>query len=59
MLNTEVITKCYDDHRMAMAFAPLAIIHDKIRLDEPEVVKKSYPYFWKDITSAGFITAIE
>lgn len=59
MLNTEIVTQCYDDHRMAMAFAPLAIIHDKIRLDEPEVVKKSYPYFWKDITSAGFITAIE
>ncbi len=36
----------YDDHRMAMAFAPLALIMD-IVIEEPDVVVKSYPSFWK------------
>ena len=36
----------YDDHRMAMAFAPLACLMD-ITIEEPEVVVKSYPSFWK------------
>ena len=36
----------YDDHRMAMAFAPLACLMD-IVIEEPEVVIKSYPSFWK------------
>lgn len=47
--------KCYDDHRMAMSFAPLALLHHKICFDEPEVVKKSYPDFWEDMQKAGFI----
>jgi 3-phosphoshikimate 1-carboxyvinyltransferase len=36
----------YDDHRMAMAFAPLACLMD-IEIEEPDVVVKSYPSFWK------------
>lgn len=36
----------YDDHRMAMAFAPLALLMD-ILIEEPDVVVKSYPSFWK------------
>ena len=36
----------YDDHRMAMAFAPLACLMD-ITIEEPDVVVKSYPSFWK------------
>lgn len=44
----------YNDHRMAMAFAPLAIIYDNIKIASPEVVKKSYPYFWDDFKNAGF-----
>jgi 3-phosphoshikimate 1-carboxyvinyltransferase len=43
----------YNDHRMAMAFAPLALL-SPIKIDEKEVVKKSYPNFWKDLESAGF-----
>jgi 3-phosphoshikimate 1-carboxyvinyltransferase len=46
--------KCYDDHRMAMSFAPLAMFHSQICLDEPNVVNKSYPGFWKDMKKAGF-----
>jgi 3-phosphoshikimate 1-carboxyvinyltransferase len=43
----------YEDHRMAMAFAPLALFHE-IDIEEPEVVGKSYPDFWKDLKSLGF-----
>ncbi|WP_236978649.1 3-phosphoshikimate 1-carboxyvinyltransferase [Membranihabitans maritimus] len=43
----------YEDHRMAMAFAPLAILHP-IRVEEPKVVGKSYPEFWKDLKLLGF-----
>ena len=44
----------YEDHRMAMAFAPAAFIHSGIRINHPEVVSKSYPSFWDDMKSAGF-----
>ncbi len=39
----------YDDHRMAMAFAPLAMLMDVI-IEEPNVVVKSYPSFWTDLS---------
>lgn len=38
----------YDDHRMAMAFAPLSMISD-VEIQEPNVVVKSYPSFWDDM----------
>jgi 3-phosphoshikimate 1-carboxyvinyltransferase len=44
----------YDDHRMAMAFAPAAFVLDSIDINEPEVVSKSYPRFWQDLEQAGF-----
>lgn len=44
----------YKDHRMAMAFAPLALIHP-IEIESPEVVSKSYPAFWEDLQSLGFV----
>jgi len=43
----------YEDHRMAMAFAPLATVAD-ISIEEPAVVKKSYPNYWNDLQKAGF-----
>jgi 3-phosphoshikimate 1-carboxyvinyltransferase len=43
----------YQDHRMAMAFAPLAI-KLPIIIQNPEVVSKSYPTFWDDLKSFGF-----
>ena len=43
----------YEDHRMAMAFAPLATISD-LTIDDPAVVNKSYPSYWKDFEKAGF-----
>lgn len=39
----------YHDHRMAMAFAPAALICPGFSIADPEVVSKSYPDFWKDI----------
>ena len=45
----------YEDHRMAMAFAPLAILYPGlVKINHPEVVTKSYPAFWDDLKSAGF-----
>lgn len=44
----------YEDHRMAMAFAPVALINNEIRINNPEVVSKSYPGYWKDLELAGF-----
>ena len=44
----------YDDHRMAMAFAPAAIMFPGLRINEPQVVTKSYPQFWADLQKAGF-----
>jgi len=45
----------YEDHRMAMAFAPAAIvIPGGIEIAEPGVVSKSYPYFWDDLRKVGF-----
>lgn len=44
----------YQDHRMAMAFAPLALKFPII-IEEAEVVSKSYPEFWNDLKSIGFI----
>jgi 3-phosphoshikimate 1-carboxyvinyltransferase len=39
----------YNDHRMAMAFAPLVLKVNEMELNSPEVVKKSYPSFWDDM----------
>ena len=44
----------YDDHRMAMAFAPAAIRLPHIMIEHPEVVTKSYPRYWEDLQKAGF-----
>lgn len=43
----------YEDHRMAMAFAPLAMFGD-IKVEDPNVVEKSYPDFWRDLEQLGF-----
>lgn len=47
----------YLDHRMAMAFAPLCMLRP-VQIEDPGVVKKSYPRFWQDVRSVG-VTAIE
>lgn len=44
----------YDDHRMAMAFAPLGLLQPII-IDNPDVVAKSYPSFWEDFRKVGSV----
>jgi 3-phosphoshikimate 1-carboxyvinyltransferase len=52
-IRENVVVKTYQDHRMAMAFAPLALKTD-LTINEAEVVSKSYPDFWKDLQQVGF-----
>ena len=51
--NNNVQISTYNDHRMAMAFATIAIKTD-LFIEEPDVVSKSYPNFWKDLKTLGF-----
>lgn len=51
-INENVSIKTYQDHRMAMAFAPLAL-RVPIEIQEAEVVSKSYPNFWDDLRAVG------
>ncbi len=45
----------YNDHRMAMAFAPCALTFGNIIIEDPSVVNKSYPTYWSDLEKAGFV----
>lgn len=49
------IVKTYEDHRMAMSFAPVAFRIPGIRIADPMVVSKSYPRYWEDLEKAKFI----
>ena len=44
----------YDDHRMALSFAPLALKYPSISIKNPLVVTKSYPTFWQNLQKIGF-----
>ena len=52
-INKNVAIDTYQDHRMAMAFAPLAL-KTQLKINEAEVVSKSYPDFWNDMKKLGF-----
>jgi 3-phosphoshikimate 1-carboxyvinyltransferase len=52
-LRQEVAIDTYKDHRMAMAFGPLAL-KTSFTVNKAEVVSKSYPNFWKDLNELGF-----
>lgn len=47
------VINTYEDHRMAMAFAPAAICHPQLWIAEPHVVSKSYPGYWDDLERVG------
>jgi len=53
-INENIVINTYQDHRMAMAFAPLAL-KVPIRINEAEVVSKSYPDFWEDLKKIGVL----
>lgn len=57
-LNSNISIATYQDHRMAMAFAPLAL-KVPIVIEDAEVVSKSYPTFWEDLKSVGFRVAFK
>ncbi|MGZ3778077.1 MAG: 3-phosphoshikimate 1-carboxyvinyltransferase [Mucilaginibacter sp.] len=50
----KVFINTYDDHRMAMAFAPLALVIPEVEVEDYMVVEKSYPAFWMDLQKVGF-----
>lgn len=51
---SRILVNTYDDHRMAMAFAPLSLHIAEVEIEDLHVVEKSYPDFWKDLQKAGF-----
>jgi 3-phosphoshikimate 1-carboxyvinyltransferase len=53
-LPERIFVNTYDDHRMAMAFAPLALLIPEVEIEDADVVEKSYPAFWKDLENVGF-----
>ena len=53
-LNTPKIIETYDDHRMAMSFAPLSLKFEELQISNPGVISKSYPNYWKDLKKGGF-----
>ena len=59
LIPESVFINTYDDHRMAMAFAPLALIIPKIEIEDFMVVEKSYPAFWEDLKKVGFVIEVK
>ena len=57
--NGPVHIHTYEDHRMAMCFAPLSMLHPEMIIEEPMVVKKSYPSFWDDFSKLGFSVSMD
>ncbi len=49
------VIETYNDHRMAMAFAPVAVFCPGMIVKDVEVVSKSYPEFWSHLEAAGFV----
>ena len=54
-LYTDKKIDTYDDHRIAMSFAPLCLAYGEIKIQNTGVVSKSYPNFWDDLKKGGFI----
>jgi 3-phosphoshikimate 1-carboxyvinyltransferase len=57
-INSNKSIETYQDHRMAMAFAPLSL-KTKLAINDAEVVSKSYPNFWKDLQKVGVKCVLE
>jgi len=53
-LHQSKIIETYNDHRMAMSFAPLCLKYGKLQINNAEVVSKSYLNFWEDLKKGGF-----
>ena len=57
-LTSSKIIDTYQDHRMAMSFAPCCLKFGELQINDVEVVSKSYPEFWKHLKKAGFIISV-
>jgi 3-phosphoshikimate 1-carboxyvinyltransferase len=55
----KIFVNTYDDHRMAMALAPLALLIPEIEVEDYMVVEKSYPAFWEDLKKVGFVVEVK
>ena len=55
----EPVISTYEDHRMAMAFAPACLVLPQIQIDEPQVVSKSYPSYWESLQEAEFKVSLK
>tara|TARA_B100000902_G_scaffold42234_1_gene49931 strand:+ start:25519 stop:26691 length:1173 start_codon:yes stop_codon:yes gene_type:complete len=53
-INNDKIINTYNDHRMAMSFAPLCLRFGEVQINDIKVVNKSYPNFWNDLQIGGF-----
>ena len=53
-IKADIVIETYNDHRMAMAFAPLAM-KTSVVINDAEVVSKSYPDYWKDLKQLQFL----
>ncbi|WP_185858160.1 3-phosphoshikimate 1-carboxyvinyltransferase [Blattabacterium cuenoti] len=54
-IDSSIRIKTYQDHRMAMSFSVFGLCSNFIEIENPNVVEKSYPNFWKDLKSLGFL----
>ncbi len=50
---TDCVFNTHNDHRIAMALAPLVLKLSSVKMNNPEVVNKSYPLFWEDMAKLG------
>ena len=53
-LDMPKIIETYNDHRMAMSFAPLSLKFGELQIINPGVISKSYPNYWQDLKKGGF-----
>ena len=56
-LKSNKVIHTYNDHRMAMSFAPLSLVFEELQINNVNVVNKSYPNFWNDLIKSGFIVS--
>jgi 3-phosphoshikimate 1-carboxyvinyltransferase len=53
-VDPNAVIDTYEDHRMALSFAPASMVQPVV-INNPQVVSKSYPRFWDDLQNAGFL----
>lgn len=56
-INLRPTFSTYNDHRMAMCLAPLAVLFNELEIENPKVVGKSFPHFWEELEKCGVVCA--